>query len=308
MATERETYRYLRLATIVLIAMLAAAVVGQAVAAGCWQTSVSAYYWTAANGVVVGSLFALGACLVIYRGSSDTEDVVLSISGYLAFVVALVPVQREPLCGGVGLPAWDVGAGVRTNVGALLVALVLTEALAYLIGRRANPPRELDAPGRFWRAVKWAVLVLLAASYALAPRQLEAHGHYAAALVMFAGIVVVVVVNAFSSRREDPGARFAVAYWLVAGAMVLTLLVELGLRQGPGGTERGVLLVEALLVLEFATFWAVQTAELWGYPTRTERVQSLRAAAPGEGTPDGRTGGHTDGRTGGRLTPAPHRT
>jgi len=62
--------------------------------------------------------------------------------------------------------------------------------------------------------------------------------------------------------------------------MVLTLVVEIVLRQVASGAERGVLLVESLLVLEFAAFWVVQTIELWGYPTRTARVQSLRAEAP----------------------------
>ncbi|MBB2923695.1 hypothetical protein [Cellulomonas cellasea] len=298
MATERETYRYLRLATIVLLVMLAAAVVGQAVAAGCWQTSISAYYWTAAHGIVVGSLCALGACLVVYRGSSDTEDVVLGISGYLAFVVAMVPVRPEPLCGGPGLPVWDVSASVRNDVGAVLVAAALTELLTYLIGRRAHPRRELDGPGRFWRWVKWAVLVAVAAAYVLAPEQLERHGHYGAALLMFAGIVVVVVANAFSSRREEPSSRFSTAYWVVAASMVLTLVVELVLRQGERGAERGVIVVEALLVLEFAAFWAVQTVELWGYPTRTERVRSRRAEALAPGTPAADRAGH--------LTPAPH--
>ncbi|MGW6128921.1 hypothetical protein ACWFNE_02720 [Cellulomonas sp. NPDC055163] len=277
MATERDTYRALRIATLVLLAMLATGVIGQAVAAGCWQTSLSAYYWTAAHGVVVGALCAVGACLVVYRGSSDTEDVVLGISGYLAFVVAMIPVQPEPLCGGPGLPPWDVSASVRNNVGAVLVAAALTELLAYLIGRRARPPRDLDGPGQLWRWVKWAVLVAIAAAYVLAPEQLEEHGHYVGALLMFAGIVVVVVVNAFSSRREEPSSRFSTAYWAVAASMVLTLVVEVVLRQSASGAERGVLLVETLLVLEFAAFWVVQTIELWGYPTRTARVQSLRA-------------------------------
>lgn len=300
MATEQDTYRALRIAMIVLLAMLATAVVGQAVVAGCWQTSLSAYYWTAAHGAVVGALCALGACLVVYRGSSDTEDVVLGISGYLAFVVAMVPVRPEPLCGGPGLVPWDVSASVRNNVGAVLVAAALTEILGYLIGRRARPPRELDGPGRFWRWVTWAVLVALAAAYLFAPEELEQHGHYAAALVMFAGIVVVVVTNAFSSRREEPSSPFSTAYWTIAASMVLTLVVELVLRQGESGAERGVIVVESLLILEFAAFWVVQTVELWGYPTRTARVQSLRAQAldpHGAAPPE---------RAGGDLAPAPH--
>lgn len=279
MATEQATYRYLRLAMIVLLVMLAAAVVGQALTAGCWQTSVSAYYWTPAHGVVVAVLGAVGALLVVYRGSSDTEDIVLAMSGYLAFVVALVPVRREPLCGGAGLPAWDVTASVRNNVGAVLVAVALTEVLRYAIGRREDPPRAYDGPGRIWRLVKWAVLVAVAAAYLLAPEQLERHGHYAAALLMFAGIVVVVVTNAFAARRDEASSRFSVAYWLIAASMVVTLLVELALRQAAGGAERGVLMVEAMLVLEFAAFWAVQTTELWGYPTRTARVESRARAS-----------------------------
>ena len=88
------TYRYLRGAMIALLLMLLLSVGYQwwwETDHSCWLGSISAYYYTPARSVFVGSLCALGASLIAYKGHSPEEDVLLNFSGFMAFVVAMVP-------------------------------------------------------------------------------------------------------------------------------------------------------------------------------------------------------------------------
>src|SRR6478752_5187295 len=89
------TYRYLRGAMISMLLMLLLSVGYQwwwETGGSCWLGSISAYYYTPARTVFVGSLCALGACLIAYKGHSPEEDVLLNFSGFMAIVVAVVAV------------------------------------------------------------------------------------------------------------------------------------------------------------------------------------------------------------------------
>ena len=96
------TYRYLRGAMIALLLMLLLSVGYQwwwETDHSCWLGSISAYYYTPARTVFVGSLCALGASLIAYKGHSPEEDVLLNFSGFMAFVVAMVPTVPDGRCG-----------------------------------------------------------------------------------------------------------------------------------------------------------------------------------------------------------------
>src|SRR5271166_5118886 len=93
-----RVYRHLRLAMVVLVAFLAASVVFARLSATCLQSTISDYYFTSAHPVFIDAICALGACLIVYQGSSNTEDALLNFSGFLAFVVALVPTARPNRC------------------------------------------------------------------------------------------------------------------------------------------------------------------------------------------------------------------
>src|ERR1700754_2253801 len=73
------SYLYLRTAIVLLLVGLAAAVFYQ-----YWQqggpllASVSAYYYTPAQVIFVGSLIGLGACMVALKGMTVVEDVFLN--------------------------------------------------------------------------------------------------------------------------------------------------------------------------------------------------------------------------------------
>jgi hypothetical protein len=85
--------------------------VGWVVYGLAWQDSMSAYYWATpiekgeVSGdapmrvVFVGLLFALGTCLLLYKGYSRLEDQLLNVAAVCAICVALVPMCKpESVC------------------------------------------------------------------------------------------------------------------------------------------------------------------------------------------------------------------
>ena len=71
-----KTYRYLRLAMLTMLVMLAAGVLIERAhnAAGCFQPSISDYYYTPAQAVFVASLITIGVCMIALKGSTEWED------------------------------------------------------------------------------------------------------------------------------------------------------------------------------------------------------------------------------------------
>src|SRR5262249_55555658 len=86
-----STYRYLRLSIVVMVLALFVSVLIERFHVGCWQGSISAYYYTPAHAIFVGALVAIGVSLIAIKGSTDLEDVLLNVAGLLAPIVAFVP-------------------------------------------------------------------------------------------------------------------------------------------------------------------------------------------------------------------------
>jgi hypothetical protein len=86
-----RSYRYLRLAIVILFAGLAVAVLDQRRRAGCIEDSLSAFYYTPVHGLFIGSLVATGAAMVALNGRTLVENAFFNIAGLLAPIVALVP-------------------------------------------------------------------------------------------------------------------------------------------------------------------------------------------------------------------------
>ena len=141
-----DTYRFLRGGLVVMVVMLFASLIVVAVnTGGCWQTSISAYYYTAGHSMFVASLCAMGILLITYRGSNDTEDILLDLAGVLAFVVAMVPTTRPGSICGPALPDYVVGPSIRNNVWAVIAGLTFAKVGASLLyrswsSRAACPP------------------------------------------------------------------------------------------------------------------------------------------------------------------------
>ena len=128
------TYRYLRAGTIALLLMLLFAVAYEGIVdGGCFLGSISAYYFTPARTVFVGALFALGALLIVNKARSAEEDVLLDFSGFMAFVVAMVPTVPDVACGPTPtLSTLEVATAVRNNIWALIVVAVTAAIVRYV--------------------------------------------------------------------------------------------------------------------------------------------------------------------------------
>jgi len=133
----RNTYRYLRAAPLVVALFLALGVVFQWNTADCKEASISAFYYTSAHAVFVAALCAIGVCLIVYQGSSPFEDVVLNISGFLAFLVAMVPTYEAvpSVCRGAPVILPTPGP-IQLNVAAVFLAGIAAELVRWLLVRK----------------------------------------------------------------------------------------------------------------------------------------------------------------------------
>lgn len=258
-----ETYRYLRGGMAVMIVLLGTALLVERARATCWQTSVSAYYFTSAHAVFIAALCGLGAMLIVYKGNNDTEDVLLNLAGILAFVVAMVPTSRPLLlCGTADLDAG--GQSAIPNTWAVVVALVVSRAASWWMYHRTGtgPRRSTLGTAALW--VQRLLLAVGLVTLAVAPEWFRANAHGVAAVAMFAAIIATVAITALV---VDAG-RYRRVYQSILIAMVLTLAAAVCLHLVLDGFNHAVIVVEAALVLEFAVYWVVQTVELWGTTAR----------------------------------------
>lgn len=289
---SRKTYRYLRIGIVGAVVLLGASVLLERskVDPDCWQTSISAYYYTPARAIFVGALMAIGLSLIVIKGSTAWEDGFLNVAGMLAPVVALVPIgnpgqcwsiEPEPLptetnpAGDTVLAGWVV-RNIENNVEALLWAgaaalltAVVIAAISFAVGARRGERRTLSdlwtGPhrGTFFSLV--AVTAFLAAGAALFVTwdRFEENAHGLAAYAMFGCLAAAAVVNAVECRKF--GLRWYVRlYGLIAvlmGGAALMILVK--------DWDHKTLVLEIVEIGLFAGFWIAQTRELWHTTVRS---------------------------------------
>jgi hypothetical protein len=259
-----KTWRYLRLAMVVLV-------VGIGVSIGfehwktdpaCFQTSISAYYYTPVQGYFVGALVAIGACLICLKGNTEVEDILLNLAGMFAPVVALVPTPNTGSCASVLGTTEDRNVNISNNMFTLLVVGLIGLALvAWLMVRSLrsdDKPATTSIIGFGVAVVLWLATVLV---FAFARDLFVKKAHYTAAILLFVCILAVVVINALGYKEKTGAAAPRNGYAAIALAMVLAALV-VGLA-GFLGWDYWVLAIEASLITLFAVFWATQTRELW---------------------------------------------
>lgn len=262
-----KTYRYVRLSMITLVLGLAAAVAVERlkVPRGCFQHSISAYYYTPVRGMFVGGLLGIGVCLVTLRGNNDAEDALLNLAGMLAPVVAFVPTPNPGSCSSSPGAGGDRSANVFNNMTALFVLGGIGLALtAWLLWK--DPSRSRSAVVGFALGVVLVVAALLV--FAFARDFFLRNAHYAAAISMFAAIVGVVVLNAVGFHRKRvaegraPAHPLTNRYAVIAGAMVAGA-GGIGVWNLTVGWDHAVLWIEGTLITLFGAFWVMQTEELW---------------------------------------------
>src|SRR6266705_2138388 len=93
-----KTYRYLRIGMIGAVVLLAVSIAIERSKVSCWQTSISAYYYTPVRAIFVGTMIAVGLVLIVYKGRRPGEDVCLNFAGMLAPVVAVAPTTDVGKC------------------------------------------------------------------------------------------------------------------------------------------------------------------------------------------------------------------
>lgn len=276
-----KTYRYLRLGMVGAVVLLAASIVIEHVAVGdCWQTSISAYYYTPVRAIFVGALMVVSFALIVIKGRTPSEDGFLNAAGMMAPIVAVAPTTDVGRCWSVppnplpinpdgSLAGW-VTSNVENNFHALLIAaalgLVVSVVIAVLDDRGVGGPREPLGATKILMFVGNAV-ALLAGWWAIVNWDdffTKAHGYSAVALFVF--LIHVVAGRAYAHRNQPTRAYFwlytAVTVVMVAGGgfFWLSRIFE----------EHTVFAVETLEISAFALFWLVQTWESWGEGALTD--------------------------------------
>jgi len=258
MPPEVTTYRYVRLVLLALLLALAVSVGAETVRIG-WQTSLSAYYYTAAGPMLIAVLAAVGVCLIALRGFTDAEDVCLNLSGISAPMVAFVP---KPQAG----EHPDVHAIVNNALTFLVVLAVgyVVVLVAGLRRRAAGWPSPWGVVGLVSTALAWIVGM----AWILADRtSFAAHAHALSAAFTFLPFWGVVVLNTdwgvrVLARGDESRTRFDAAYWAIAVGMAVALVAFVALH----GWAYALLGLEVALLALFAVFWVLQTIDLGDVP------------------------------------------
>jgi hypothetical protein len=278
--STQRTYRYVRLAIVGAMLLLAVAVAAQ-VATGGPLDSISAAYYTPARSLFVGALFAVALALLALSGRS-VEQVLLDLAAVLAPLVAIVPtpvrtgdVSGVPVtCPGDGycVPADEV-AGVAVGMLSLTVVGILGVATALVL---AAAQRALSR-GIIVSSVVAAALIAAATTWwTSSPGSFLLAAHNGAAIGFFGLTAVVAVIAAVRPRsgsvRADRALR--IAYGVIAAGIVVSLAavitVEVLRAAGVAIADPAVVpiffLGEAVALTLFGGFWIVQTVELWNDP------------------------------------------
>jgi len=292
------TYRCVRVGLVALVVFLLTSL-AFTWAHSCPQGSISAFFYTRTHAVLLASLCAIGICLIAYKGSRVGEDALLNYSGFMAFIVALVPTgPGDDLCQPWLPTVADPFGGVANNVAALFVAVAVGTGMYLALDRWRRPQQAPVASepscaeaASLWKTIatvllgieKWLPAALLAISIAGAPLMLwdwfAQHAHVIAAVAMFLAITLVAVYHACYARAAVRRhlARF---YATIAALMLVTVVAGVVLLIL--GWHFGVITVELILIVLFAIFWAVQTADVWDAQDRypSEAVPALANARP----------------------------
>ena len=274
-----RTYRYLRLGMVVVTIALIASVWRQRTESGCYQGSISAYFYTPARPVFVAGMVAIGVMLIVLKGNTILEDVLLDIAGMLAPIVALVPTGFEPVCV-PGLP-FDHGDGtlttgirseVQNNLWAYLVAASAALLIALAIFLRDTWRTRQDPPGstvaRVGLLVTTAVVIGIGWWAFTTDRILEWHAW--AAIVMFGLLALASIWNGIALIISDPSTpwprrgrfdRFACAYIATGLLMVAVGVYIKWIRPEPWNHRT--LVLELVEIALFALVWIIQSIERW---------------------------------------------
>lgn len=257
------TYRGLRIGLVGAAGFLALSVLYEMAASGTVRESVSAYWYTPARPVLVGSLIAIGLALIVLTGTTPGEDTLLSLTGILAPLVAIVPTVR---LGEPNLTDPATLALVANNVTALLgvgaAGILLT---AWLLRTGSTLPRA-GSPAHIGLLVAGLVYVVTLVTFVFARSTFTKWTHNVAAVGMLVCMALAVWLAARPPRTDRGWKR---PRWLTASYRALSILMVAVLAGAVAARIANlqwgqvVLVVEIIEVTAFAVFWSLQTWEHW---------------------------------------------
>jgi len=275
-----QTYRYLRGAMAGLLLALLLSVVLQwwlGTDRSCWLGSISAYYFTPARTVVVGTLSALGIALIAYEGHSPEENVLLDFSGFMALLVAAVPTVPDTRCGPSPFDETtdEIAAGIGVSVPTLVVVALVTLAVVAAIRLRSmrDGSTARAATGTVVLSVGCTAVVVVELVLVTVLRdELVAVAHGVAATTMVTGAIAVMVCSALrvdERHGADPSelataAAYRRTYLTLALSLGVLLALTVVLHLTVSGFGLTVLVAEVVILVLFGAYWVVQTVELWG--------------------------------------------
>jgi hypothetical protein len=280
----QRTYRNLRVGIAGTVVLLGVSVGVAATHVGVLP-SISAYYYTSARNVFVGSLIAAAIAILALSGRG-LQRALLDAAALFAPLVALVPTPirvgtvpgYEDACGvaPVCVPAEvipDIDTGVATYliVGALTVAISVAVTLVAGGGSFARSLPSLS--------IAAVVLLAVLVAWAFFHAAFVESAHLAAAAAFVGIVALVAVANAFDQSPTTMPRRWRRAvYWVIAASMTLDILVMVVVVAGgndAGGAVPPVLIGEAVALLLFVAFWVVQSIE-----KRDDADPSIAAGPP----------------------------
>jgi hypothetical protein len=257
--------------------------------AGCWQPSISSYYYTPARGVLVGSLFAVALALIVYFARGFWEDFFLNLAGMFLPIVAVAPTMDTGSCfvTPAALPRnpdqtvaqWVIDA-INNNILSLLVTAAILIVVTFVVLIKMFGFMKVVSPPRDDRLLQRIVGLLVAAAFMVVITAIlklvwddfytRAHGF--SALAFFASLFLAILCVALRDwkERDRTGRRKVVwRYVLVVGAMALVAIGIVGLEIADVSVLIGaysILILEVIEVGLFATYWGMQTYQKWKHP------------------------------------------
>lgn len=189
------------------------------------QTSMSAYYHTEMRDVFVGSLFAVGFALFIYKGFSRSEDWALNLAGLLAIGVAYFPMDSTKV----------LDCYRPCERPCLAYSDVLDRTLDVLVSSGLHGP--------------FAILFFIAISYVCG----------------FCSKRTLHLIPSFAMRRSYLWAYRILGVAMVAVPVAVAVLLRLSPNAGSACADRTVFWMEATGVWVFSVFWLLKTIEGYRY-------------------------------------------
>lgn len=268
-----KSYRYLRWSIVVVVLSILAAVFIEWLRTGCFEGSISAYYYTPAQAVFVGGLVAIGVCLIAIKGSTDREDVLLNLAGVLAPIVAFVPTgPPKDGCSPTKVIATDSELYIDNNILAYAIGGLAALVIGFAVSKAMHKPTigEIDRRSGSVLAGGVAILAVGLVGYLGFRKTFLDRAHFGAAFSMFSIVAVVIFLNARHRKRKG---KSWVLYMCIAAAMPIAGGALAAVKFIEKDWDHFVLWLELVELLAFGMYWVVQTFEHWngGVPTGADR-------------------------------------